>query len=1145
MSIAKNSITAKVAAGLVGVAMALSMVWAIPANAQTVEDLAAQINSLLATIASLQAQLAGMTGGSTTAPSASDCGFTRSLTMEVEGDDVVCLQDYLTGTGHFTFSGGSTGYFGSITRTAVAAWQAANGVAPAVGYFGPISMAKYSSLTAVVVTPPVDGVTPPVAVGTGLNVLAGTQPANTLAPNSAARVPFTNVTLTAGSDGAVTVNGITVERVGLGSNSNFSGVVLLDENGIQMGTAKTLNSDNQAKVGGTFTIAAGTSMTYTIAGNMVADNSTRAGQVVALSVVAVNTGATVSGSLPVSGAAHTINATLSIGTLTPTRGVDDPNATADKEVGTENFLFSSVKLTAGSGEKVRLHSFRWNQSGSASMDDLGNVVAHLDGVAYTPAVSTDGKFYVVSFGDGIVINKGFSKELSIRADIVSGSGRTIAFDVDKITDIHVTGETFGYGITPTVGGTGFPNTTSPVYNAAGVVTIANGSITVSKASSIPAQNIAVNVTNQTLGGFDVEVDGEAISVASMAFTVATSSTGVGYLTNVTMVDENGSVVAGPVDTTGVGTTITFTDTVTFPVGKGTYTIKGQTPSGLTNNGTFILSLTPSSAFTTVTGQVTANTIVPAPASTVTANTMTVKTGSVTISTAAAPAAQTVVAGAQGFTFANYQFDATASGENVRFTTLTPVLTHTGGVPEYLTSCQLWDGATSLNTGSNAVDVASSVSSGDDVTFTLNSGGVTISKGTIKTLALKCNLSSSATTSAYTWSMNASQTGTGLDSGATVTATASGSGQAMTPTTEGALTVTLDSSSPSYALASAGSNNVTLGVLKFTGTNEEMNVTKVALQLTNTASSSASDLTQVTLWDGSTQVGTAVFTGSNTNATATLSSSFMVPRDGSKTMTVKGDLAEIGTARVGTQGALIAVDFDNGDPTGTQAIGQGSGNTINRTSNADTASSGVRVFRSYPTLARVQTGIASSLINGEQPLLRFSVTADSAGDIGIDGFSFRMATTGVTVSSINAYAYTDAGYSSAVSGVNASGKLLNTNITYLGGTTDHAVDIDAAGTSVVLQVPAGGTRYFEIRGDVSAAGTAGDSVSTSLQGDAAYISMATALMASSTPAAADANNDFIWSPNATTTSVDAHVDFANGYGVVGLPASGMNAQTISY
>jgi len=127
-----------IAAGLaIAVALWLSgTALLVPAaQAVTIEELQAQI-------AALQAQLATLTGGTS-----GDCyAFTRSLFEGLSGADVTALQDYLTGTGHFTFAGGSTGFFGPITAAAVAAWQAANGVSPAAGYFGPISQAKYNTV---------------------------------------------------------------------------------------------------------------------------------------------------------------------------------------------------------------------------------------------------------------------------------------------------------------------------------------------------------------------------------------------------------------------------------------------------------------------------------------------------------------------------------------------------------------------------------------------------------------------------------------------------------------------------------------------------------------------------------------------------------------------------------------------------------------------------------------------------------------------------------------------------------------------------------------------------------------------------------------------------------------------------------------
>lgn len=1160
--IVNNSTVAKFAAGVIGLAMVLGLAGLAPsAHAQTVAELTAQINSLLATIASLQAQLSSMTGGSGSGSTASVCPYTwaQNLTNGSTGPDVLALQRFLnsnpatqvaaSGIGS---AGNESDYFGSLTKAAVAAFQnlykaqvlTPVGLTSGTGYFGPSTRAHMNSLCTSA-APPADtsdttgdttGDTT-VPGGSGVAVSGGVQPSNSLAPQGSARVPFTTFTVTASADGPVTINGVVVERIGLGQDSAFAGIVLLDSNGTQIGIAKTLNSNHQATVGDSVTVPAGQSRTFTIAGNMAASLANNAGEVIALSVVGLNTSATVSGSLPITGASHTMNATLSIGSITAARGVDDPNVTAQKEVGTTDFIFSSIKLTAGSAEKVRLNSIRWNQSGSAAAGDLENVTVYVDGVAYTPTLSADGKYYTVVFGNGISIAKGLSKEISIRGDIVSGSGRTIAFDIYKMTDINVTGETYGYGITPTAG-TGFV-ATSPVFDAGGVVTVSNGSISVAKATDVPAQNIAVNVANQTLGGFEVEVRGEEISVASMVFTVATTSTGPGYLTNVTLVDANGAVVAGPVDTSGLGTSISFGDTVTFPIGKGSYTLKGQTPSTWTNNGTVVISTNPATQWTTVTGQVTGNSLTPTPNGTVSANTMTVKSGSVTISTANTPAAQSVVAGAQGFTFANFQLDASASGEDVRFTTLKLELFASAN-PEYMTGCQLFDGATAIMTGSNKKDILSTHTNGDDVSATLDSGGVTVPKGTIKTLAWKCNLSSSATNQTYLWAMSTgtSVTGVGLDSGQTITASVNGTGQTMTATSQGSFTVELDPSSPSYALAAAGSSNVTLAVLKLHATNEAMNLKKIALQLTNTASSSASDLTQVTLWDGTTQVGSVIFTGSNTHATATLSSDFVIPKDGDKILTIKGNLAAVGSSQVGTQGALIAVDYDGDNAADTEAIGQASGSTQDTTSTTDTAASGVRMFKSFPTLAKIAVP-TNILANGEQTLARFSITADSAGAIGLAKLSLNITETGATVASVNVFGFTDSGFSTPVSGVSSNGALMQNPVST---STDMSIYVQTSvGGTTTLQIPAGTTRYFEVRGTVSGVGS-GDSVSTQLLGDAAY--SATGAVENVGTLDSDTNNDFIWSGNATTTSSVTHKDWTNGFGLTGLPSSGMTAEVLS-
>ena len=1123
---------AKFVAGIVGFAMAFSfVVTPVTASAATAAELQAQINSLLATIQALQSQLSSSTGGTTTTTGYT---FNTNLTMGSKGTDVMNLQKVLNaidGTQLATVGAGSPGNetsaFGGLTRTAVIKFQQKYGITPAVGYVGAITRAKLNSMGgSVVVVPPV--VIPGNPQGGALTVSMASQPANSLAPSSASRVPFTSLTLTAGSSD-ITVNSITVERAGLAQNSVFSGVVLLDSNGMQIGVAKTLNSNNQAMVGEPWVIKAGTSQTVTVAGNMAtqATLATLAGQVVGLNVVAVNTSASVSGSLPIMGAMHTVNASLSLGSATLAISSFDPNSAQTKEIGTTGYKFAGVRVTAGSAEKVKLNSIGLNQVGSAGSNDLANVMVYLDGTAYNTTVSADGKYYSAVFPGGISIDKGFSKDIYVQGDIVGSntSGRTVQFDINRTTDIYLTGETYMYGITPTASTVAGSATTASEFLAGtpffsgSLVTVQGGSVTtIQKATSVAAQNLAVNVPNQILGGFTTDLKGEAISVQSIIFTVSTTTGNTFGLTNVTIVDSNGAVVAGPVDQ--VGFSLTFTDTVTFPVGQKTYTLKGKLASATPNNTTFSINSTPSSQWTNVTGQTTGNTVSLSGAGIFTMNTMTVRAASLAVSVSATPSAQSIVAGSQGVTFANYQFDASQSGEDVRLSSL--ALTNTGSNTG-ATSCQLFDGATALNSGSNVVSTSALLN-----TFTFDQQLV-IAKGTVKTLTLKCNISSAAT-GTFQWGITGAQITaiavSGVTSSNSVTATGStGPGGQIMTVGAGSLVVSTDSSSPSYTVVASGSTGNTAGVFKFRATNEAVNLNRLGLRLTSGA---ASDLVQVSIWDGATQVGTAVFTGNSTFATSTFATPVVLPKDTDKALTIKVDLAMVGTSQPGSQGSLIRVDFNGSDSTGTQGTGVGSGNTINAT--GSTAVAGVRLFKSFPTLALDTLG-STGLADGR--LIRYKVTANSNGSIGISSMKFSVATTSATVTNVSLYAFTDASYSSPVSGQGVSGQIGSTAATIPQGPTSFAI----APTSNPVQVSAGATLYFELRGSIAGV-TTGSSAVTTLLGDSAYPTNLTTGFNVATSSALTSGNNFVWSGNATSTSATADIDFSNGASLPGFPSSGL-------
>jgi len=1127
--------TKNVAAVLLAVAMVFGFAFsfAAPVKADAISDLQAQVQALLA-------QIQALSGSSSSSCAAFT--FTTNFKKGQSGAEAMQIQKFLNQWADTRVSisgagspGNETSYFGAATFAAVVKFQnkyAADiltpvGLSKGTGNWFASTRAKANMIAAACVPGGNTGGNTGGTTGGSLVVSAATQPANSLAPAGAARVPFTSFTLRNTSNAAITVSGVVVQRTGLAADAAFAGVVLVDQNGQQIGIARTFDANHQATIGENMVIQPGASMTYTVSGNMAANLTAYSGQVAGISVVGINSNGTVSGSLPITGASQTINSTLAIGTVTAGISSFDPNAAQTKSIGDSAIKFSGIRLTAGSAEDVKLFSVRWRLNGSASASDVANVVTVVNGTSYPTTLSADGRYYTATFPGGILLMKGFSTDVYVQGDLVgsNAAGRVLEFDIDKLADVYVVGQTYGYGITISSSGSGslstaathgtVLNTSNQPFLQGSTVTIQGGTVTsISNATEVASQNIAISVPSQVLGGFASNFTGEPVTVQTLVFDVATTSTACVVangclLQNVTLVDSNGAVVAGPVNATQGANkqVITFSNSVTFPIGRKVYTLKATIPAGEVSGQTYIVSTNPSSSsyFGTVTGQTTGNTVSLAGAGSFNMNTVTVRGGALAITASPNPASQTIVAGGQNILFANVQFDASQSGDDVRLSSF-PLNASGTGSHSMLSACALWNGSTQLNTGSNTLN---SVTPGSN-TVTFNNPLI-IPKGTVLTVGLTCNLSSSATTSStFIFGVSGVPTATGVQSGNTITPTVTvGNSGTMTVAASASVTVSVDPSSPSYAVAAGGTSGVTLGVIKLRATNEALSLTKLGLTLT---SGTASSLNQVYLYQGATLIGTATFTGANTTATSSLSTALTVSKDVDTLITVKGDLADIGTGQSGVEGALIKVD-----PLNFEGTGISSGATIRGGATAGVA--GVRAFNTFPTLAAVT--LPAGISDGR--LMRFSVAADSHGNVGLYSFRFQISTTSVNVSNIGLYAYTDSGFNTAVSG-QGTGGLIGT----LANATTTGLIFSASTTANALQVPAGSTYYFELRGSVTGA-TTGASIVTILLGDSSFSGML--------PAASVVGN-FIWSPNATTTAALIDNDFTNGAGIIGLPSSGL-------
>ncbi|HVX90366.1 MAG TPA: peptidoglycan-binding protein [Candidatus Paceibacterota bacterium] len=112
---------------------------------------------------------------STGAPSNLPASFTRDLDAGTSGSDVTALQRWLIAQG-YTIPAGATGYYGSQTKAAVAAYQAAHGITPPAGRFGPATRASISLGMAAGTTAPPDqiAVGPDTYLVPGVHLSGGT-----------------------------------------------------------------------------------------------------------------------------------------------------------------------------------------------------------------------------------------------------------------------------------------------------------------------------------------------------------------------------------------------------------------------------------------------------------------------------------------------------------------------------------------------------------------------------------------------------------------------------------------------------------------------------------------------------------------------------------------------------------------------------------------------------------------------------------------------------------------------------------------------------------------------------------------------------------------------------------------------------------
>jgi len=968
------SFKTKVASVILSVTTAITL--AGPVHGQSIADLQAQIAALLSQITALQAQLNAQTGGT----AATACNFTRNIFLGMDnprGDDVKCLQDYLTSTGHFTYSGGSTGYFGPITQSAVAAWQAANGVSPAVGYFGPISQAKYTSMagtsggTGTGTTPPV--VTP----GANLQVTLGTGGTSNSVIAGAGQVAVGQFSFTAPVTAGATITGLTFEKVGVLSDSNISNMYLADAStGNVIAQFQSLTNGVATFSGMNIQVNAG--QTWTGELRLDLSTSATAGNIVSWRLTQVDaTGATVTG-LPVTSGARTVTSVSNPNIAAVTLTANAVGSSVD--AGTNSVLVSSWTANV-TNSAVDLKNMQFTFVGSANPSDIRNLRLLVNGqeVATLPTAATDTIF---NFSSNPVRLGTGNSTVEIFADVAGSPNRTFTFSLLQPYRVNAEDTEYNTGITASITST-----------AQTTITINTGSITVSLASDSPTQPVPTGTSGVTIAKFTIFAAGEPVKVkfldTNIVETGSSAWTTIGNVTddvsNIRIIDEVGGQLGNNISTvasgTGSGQCTLAATTITCHFGTSGSPINYTVPANTTRTLSLVLDIGSSADVSTLQATLPGNTsnlegqtsFQTASSGVATGSTLAVTSTPLTVTINSGFSTPTYIAGTQGAKIASFVVTA-SSAQGAKISSLTfdkdsdatmdlqNMNIMVGSTQFGTTRATIGDAETSLSfSGASPIEVPA----GGSVTIDVLADILTTSTATTKT----------ATIDITGWSA------LGTISNNTITMSPSAvSGQNITVSSGPTLTIAKASDTTPAKQVVMGSSGNSLVSFRLTADNvDDIRVTDFTV--TDTIASGASgkaSFQNLTLWDGSTQVAgpLSLTLSSATRGTAAFSlNPVIVPKNGSKTLTVKGDVATFSSGgAVSGSSHQFAFSSSTNDVTAKSVGNSAATVTISGTATGTAQS----VYRTKVTLSSALLGSSSNRARvAVDDVATLSFTADAA------------------------------------------------------------------------------------------------------------------------------------------------------------------------
>ena len=1088
MKIFKNSITAKVVTGFLG--LALAAVVAAPAVASAID----------------------------TTMMSSSYTFTKTLKMGMSDQEVMNLQSVLNASADTMVSASGVGskgmetkYFGAKTKMAVVKFQekyaadilTPNGLTKGTGMVGAATRAKlntmggmmtggssmlpgctsmtgYSMTTGMscaggmmtgglVMVPGCTGVTGfspttgmscasamtgdnmGAAIGTGVTVSALANPNGSIVSGSA-QVPVVNFRIANGTGADVTVNGLKFLRTGILSDSNITNAYLASGNTIVAQYSGVTNGV-VTFTGSVVTIPAGKVMDLNLrvdissaasAGNLLAFQLTDA------SMVSLSTGTTV-GTFPILGGSYTVGK-VSNPDLAQISNPTYQAVASEVDAGTLGFRSSAMSFTV-LNSPIALQSVRYTVSGSVNLaTDLQNLKLRLDGrdVATATTVDNTGHVVFVMASSSVRMNTG-SHQLEVYADVLGTPNRNFKFEILRPYDWALVDTQYNTNIS---GGT--PSGTNVA------VSVRQGTATLSLASDTPTGNLPRGGSNVTIAKFTIRASGEALRIKWMPFMLTQSGTSSwATLANVDTDVRNiaiyaddgtqlGTTINTPSSCTYGGATVTggtvYTCSVGSPSSNINYTIPANTTrvfslkADIQQNGTMtsikgaLISPTGSAyAGSNVEGQISFQTSV-VPGGIISGSNLSISASPFTGSQNSAFSGQSYVGGANAVKIASFSVGA-SSAETINLTSVTiktSAAVNGGGL-----NAQNLIVKVGANTWNYNVPT---ISGGTSYTFSSPSGTTMIPAGGNILVDVYADVLTGSTALLYTAPISlAGAVGIGSQTNSNqilrdntavlITTSAPVAGQSLTVVGTGSLTTTIDTSLPPSQQIVLGATGVSLGQFRFTaGNNEDMKVDQFTVTASSTATTTApATFKNLALYDvtaGNTSTGAIAIGTSLTGANGVYTSIFSIPSN------------PLIVAKNTTRTYVVRGDVSTFTES-TNSSNQSYTFAIATTSDV----------RSFGNQSNVQTTVLGNfpLVANVQTTLRTKLTAQLVST-GVIGGRVRTATDDIANLTLNA----DVAYGVEFKSVNftMSGAALNFTGTTVVQLVDNETGIAAATTTLV-------------------------------------------------------------------------------------------------